>query len=400
MKKSKIKRAFAAIGLLAVLGISATACSMLPGQAEPTAVPTSSVTVPETSSMVITEGRLVPREDKTLGFLSGGEIAEVLVGKGDVVSQGQVLARLANPEQALASISAAELELASAQQAYDELIRLAEVSRTQAWQTLLDARDAEIIASRAWEAINTDDTQQEIDDAEITVADTKKVLEDAQETFDKYKDLPKDNDTRTDAEDELDQAQKDYDEAVRQRDELVNAFQRAEADLAFAQAALAEAERDYTNLQSGPDPDQLTLAQKRLDTANAQKAAADGALDEFELKAPFAGSIVDVHILPGQLVSPGTPAFILADFSEWIVDTTDLTELEVVKIEAGQIARLIPDALKDLELSGEVIEISQFPNLQSGDVVYKVSIRLQEPSEGFDPRLRWGMTLEVSFPEE
>jgi HlyD family secretion protein len=350
--------------------------------------------------MVITEGRLVPGEDKTLGFLSSGEIAEVLVEKGDIVSQGQVLARLADPEQALAAIAAAELELAAAQQAYDELIRLTEVNRTQAWQTLLDAREAEIAASRAWEAIDTDDTQQEIDDAEITVADTKKVLEDAQENFDKYKDLPEDNDTRTDAQDELDQAQIDYDEAVRQRDELVNAYERAEADLAFAQAALAEAERDYNNLQSGPDPDQLTLAQKRLDNANAQKAAAEGALDEFELKAPFAGSIVDVHILPGQLVSPGTPAFILADFSKWVVDTTDLTELEVVRIKTGQIARLIPDALKDLELSGEVLEISQFPNLQSGDVVYKVSIRLEEPSEGFDPRLRWGMTFEVSFPEE
>jgi multidrug efflux pump subunit AcrA (membrane-fusion protein) len=350
--------------------------------------------------MVITEGRLVPREEKSLGFLSGGEIAEVLVNKGDLVSQGQVLARLANTEQVTAAIQAADLEVASAQQAYDELVRLAELSRTQAWKTMLDAQSAVIAASRAWEAVDTDETQQEIEDAEITAADRKKELDDAQENFDKYKDLPEDNETRKKAEDELDQAQADYDEAVRQHDELVNARDQAEADLAFAQAALAEAERNYADLESGPDPDQIELAQKRLDHANAQKTAAEAAMKDLELRAPFDGTIVDVHILPGQIVPPGMPAFLLADFSKWYVDTTDLTELEVVKIETGQMARMIPDSLKDLELEGEVIEISQVPNLQSGDVIYIVRLLVDEPSEGFDPRLRWGMTVEVSFPEE
>ncbi len=391
------------IAILVLLAVLASACSLLPGSNEPTPVPTQSAP-PVESSTVISEGRLAPREDKTLGFLSAGEVAEVLVAKGDLVSQGQVLARLTNRQQTEAAIVAAELEVVAAQQAYDDLVRLATVNFTQAWQAVLDAQEAEINASRVWEKIDTDETQQKIDDAEISVADAKKVLDDAQENFDKYKDLPDDNETRKDAETELEQAQKDYDEAVRQRDELIITRDRAEANLASAQAVLAEAEFTYANLENGPDPDQLALAQARLTNANTQKAAAEAAeqtvLDNLELKAPFAGTIVDVSILPGQNVAPGTPAFLLADFSEWFVETTDLTELEVVKIDTGQAAIMLPDALNELELTGEVIEISQVASLQSGDVIYTVRIRLDEPAEGLDSRLRWGMTMEVTFPEK
>jgi hypothetical protein len=47
-------------------------------------------------------------------------------------------------------------------------------------------------------------------------------------------------------------------------------------------------------------------------------------------------------------------------------------------------------------LTGNVVDISQVAAQQSGDIVYKVRIRLNEA----DPRLRWGMTMEVSFPEK
>ncbi len=381
--------------------LALTGCSLFQGSAEPTPQPTEaegrSVSPPTVTagSAVISEGRIVPRQERSLVFQGAGEVAEVLVDTGDTVEAGQVLARLANREQADAALSAAELELKAAQQAYDDLVRLADLAHAQAWQALIQASDTRIAAGRAWEAIDTDETQQEIDDADVAVADAKKVLDDAQENFDKYQDLPEDNDTRTEAEDELEQAQLDYDEAIRQRDELVNARDKVQADLLAAQSAEAEARRTYDQSESGPDPDQMALAEARLANANAQVAAAQAALDLLELKAPFSGTIADVNIIPGQIVSSGTWAFLLADFSEWYVKTTDLTEMEIVKVFEGQPVSLVPDALPDLELAGEVVEISQVAGVQSGDVVYTVRIFLNDP----DPRLRWGMTVEASFSE-
>ena len=48
-----------------------------------------------------------------------------------------------------------------------------------------------------------------------TVEDRRQDLKDAQEDFDKYKDLDKDNSKRKDAEDDLERAQEDLNEAVR-----------------------------------------------------------------------------------------------------------------------------------------------------------------------------------------
>jgi hypothetical protein len=44
-------------------------------------------------------------------------------------------------------------------------------------------------------------------------------------------------------------------------------------------------------------------------------------------------------------------------------------------------------------MTGVVESISEAPKVQSGDVLYTVHIRLNDP----DPSLLWGMTLEVTF---
>jgi multidrug resistance efflux pump len=383
---------FLIFGLVVVVVLT-VGCSIFSKDEDTASQPTEAVPTVTSDNGVISEGSLIPKEDKYLGFMSGGEVEEVTVKKGDLVNEGQVLARLSGREQAQAALDAANLELLNAQQAYDDLQRLVDITRTTAWQDLISADDAVIVTERAWEAIDTEETQTAIEEAEIEVADTKKVLTDAQETFDKYKDLPEDNQTRKDAQTELDQAQKDYDEAVRKRDELINARDIAQANYEAAQAAQVEAQYVYDNLQTGPDPDQLALADARLKHANTQVIAAQTALDTFDLKAPFTGTVVDVSIIPGQVIAPGNWAFLLADFSEWYVETIDLTEMDVVKITDGMRVSIIPDALKDIQLTGTVVEIGQAPGQASGDIVYTARIKLDET----DPLLRWGMTMEVTF---
>jgi len=135
------------------------------------------------------------------------------------------------------------------------------------------------------------------------------------------------------------------------------------------------------------------LAQAQLDSVKAQAAAAQRALDNYDLKAPFAGTVADINISVSQMVSPQTWAVALADTSQWYVDTSDLTEMDVVKIEVGQAVKVTADALPGVPMTGVVASISAAPNIQGGDVLYAVHIRLNDP----DPRLLWGMTMEVTF---
>jgi hypothetical protein len=83
----------------------------------------------------------------------------------------------------------------------------------------------------------------------------------------------------------------------------------------------------------------------------------------------------------------------VADFSEWYVETSDLTEQEVTKVSISQGAILKPDALPDLQAKGEVTEIADRFYVQAGDVLYKVRLHVDQP----DPAFRWGMTVEVTF---
>ena len=88
-----------------------------------------------------------------------------------------------------------------------------------------------------------------------------------------------------------------------------------------------------------------------------------------------------------------TRADSLANFNSWIVETTDITELEVVKLSVGQAVSIVPDALLDLTLNGTITEISRAYIQQGSDILYTVRISVDET----DPRLLWGMTVETTF---
>jgi multidrug efflux pump subunit AcrA (membrane-fusion protein) len=94
---------------------------------------TSSAATPTPEpAAVIAEGHLFPRDNLYLAFPARGRVAEILVHKGDRVTERQVLIRLGDRQPAQAALAAAQLELTSAQQAYDALVRTADLGRAQA----------------------------------------------------------------------------------------------------------------------------------------------------------------------------------------------------------------------------------------------------------------------------
>jgi multidrug resistance efflux pump len=243
-------------------------------------------------------------------------------------------------------------------------------------------------AEKKWDDLNVDDIENTIDDRKATVADRQKDLKDKQEDFDKYKDLDKDNSSRKTAKDNLDRAQEDLNQAIRELETETRKRDDVRAAYDAALAAEAEAKHQYDISLDGPNADQLALAKANLD-------AAKDTLSNYVITAPFDGIVADVSVKSGEQVAAGTNAVSVADFSQWLAKTTDLTELEVVKLRQGQNVNLVPDALPDLTLNGTVSEISQAYTQQGGDILYTVWITVKEA----DPRLKWGMTVESTFLE-
>lgn len=349
-------------------------------------------------SATLAEGRLVPRDWVRLSFVSSGTVTEVRVQEGQTLQKGEVVALLGNRAQLEAAIATAQFELLSAEQAYQSLNDDLVIAQNQALQELNSARQGVRDAEKKVGYLSTTASQADIDNASAQVVFAKDKLDKANEDFQPYINKREDNLVRARLQIAQAAAQKAYDDAVRRYNGLsgiANDFDlnQASTDLEIARNQLKIAADRYQLLQNGPDPDDLAAAQARIDTANAQLASAQANLANLELVSPFDGTVVELDLIPGQYVSPGEPVLLLADFSEWFVETDNLTEIEVVEVALGQKVSIVPDALPDLELAGTVVSIKDIYEDRQGDTTYTVRIALDR----IDPRLRWGMKVINTF---
>ena len=381
-----MKMKFSMFALL-ILAFVLSACGSQPASttATPTAIP---------AGTVIAEGHIRPSQSVNLAFQGSGSVTAIMVKIGDQVKKGDALAKLDNYDSANAQLTSAHLELTSALQAFDALNRDASGARAQAWTAYMNAQIARENAQKKWDGLNLRDIGNRIADAQNTLATRKTELADAQANFDQVKNLDPLSGRYRDAEDRLKNKQQAYDEAVTNLESVMRERDDPRAALDAALSAEAEAKYQYDLTANRPITDQLAVAQARLDNAKAQVAAAQDALNNFELKAPFDGVVADVSVDVGQQAGPGTVAVSVTDPSQWIVETNDLTELEVVKLADGQKVTMVPDALPDVKLTGTVQTISGAFTKQGGDIVYNVRILVDNP---VDPRIRWGMTVEATF---
>ncbi|MEJ2597769.1 MAG: efflux RND transporter periplasmic adaptor subunit [Anaerolineales bacterium] len=386
------------LSLLLITGLLISGCQAISGtsqQAESTPLP-----VVTQEPGVIAEGKLVPLQYVNLSFNTGGKVETLEVAEGDTVKAGQVIAQLDQRQQLAAAVDSAQMELINAQQALKDLQDNAGVATADALQKVADQRDAVRDAERALNNLQAGGKQVDINSAQANVVILKDRLDKAWDDYKPYENKPQDDVKRAQFLARYADAQRNYDNAVR----LLNNLQGpateidsaiAQANLSLAQASLALAEQDYEKVKDGPDPDLLSSAQAREKAAESGLVAAQAALANRQLLAPFDGTIAQLNLKMGEQATPGVTAAVLADFSGWVVETDDLTENEVPNVQVGQEAEITFDALPELSLPGKVLSISDVHTDRSGDVTYTTKVSMEKS----DPRLRWGMTAVVHFSQ-
>ncbi|HUR16162.1 MAG TPA: efflux RND transporter periplasmic adaptor subunit, partial [Candidatus Limnocylindrales bacterium] len=135
----------------------------------------------------------------------------------------------------------------------------------------------------------------------------------------------------------------------------------------------------------------LRLAEADLDLAESRLREAQTALTQTEIRAPFAGTVASVDIELGEQALAGQAVITVGDQSGWLIETTDLSELEVVRIAVGDRATVALDALPELVVNGTVERIQVRGTNDDGGVVFAVSIR----PDIHHSELRWGLTATV-----
>lgn len=370
-------------------------CSGLGQQAPPTPEPAPEE---EFNPVVSATGVIVPARWARLSLPGSGIVSELLVGEDETVSAGDALLQLQGEEKLQAAVATAQLELAAAQRALDDLYKNPDLRTATASQAIVDAQLAIRDAERRVKNLSTSSAQADIDQARAVVALAKDKLEKAEEDYKPYAKKPEDNITRAGYLNKKAQAEKLYDDAVRRLNNLLGKtanpldLEEAQADLELAQAQLAVAQRDYEIFKDGPDPADIALAQERISNAQAQIVASQAAIKDLYLIAPFDGTISELYIHTNEWIAPGQPAMLLADLEHLWVETTDLNEIDVARIEEGDAVNVTFDPLPDAVVTGKVARIA--PKAAEGSGVnYKVVIELDELPE----KLRWGMTAFVDI---
>ncbi|MBN2116046.1 MAG: efflux RND transporter periplasmic adaptor subunit [Anaerolineales bacterium] len=335
---------------IAVLLVSACGSSAQPTQAPTTLAPTVIA-----NSIIIAEGRVEPIHYAQIAFTVSGVVSEVLVAEGQAVKKGDLLVRLG--DELDTNYAAAQLELVDAQKALNDL---QDIAGTDLAQAVIDLKEAQ------------EDYDDALDRLDYLLKDDK-----IPQTI-SYRVLVKSAGT--------------YKYEVRTKSIKGPAPQEwiieAENDVALEKAELEAAQRTYDRLKGGVDAEQLAVLEARLTAAQAGVAA-------FSLTAPFDGVVAELNAKLGNSINAGESAVTIADFSHWIVTTTDLTEIDVVALAEGDPVVVSLDALPDVELTGAIDAIGQTYSENQGDVVYKVTVMLTD----IDPAMRWGMTAEVKFEQ-
>jgi membrane fusion protein (multidrug efflux system) len=378
----KIKQTTKFLWMIPAL-ILISACSAISSQETATEEP---VEIDLTPPVVSATGVVVPAEFTTLSVLTTGIVDDILVEEGDHVEKDQTLVRLKGKEEFEAAITAAEFEVASAEKQLNDLYKNAETIKAQKQEEVaLSARDFR-------------NAQYQLDNFTIPVNQTdldtmeafdimKERLDRAREVFEPYKYTSSSNEIRQDRKEDLDEAQSDYDSALKRLE--------YENEVKVAEAQLERAREDFEIYKDGPDPEEIKIAQSRLNNANADLSAAKSALNDLELRAQFNGVISEISVNEGEWVTPGQPIILLADLDNLQIETTDLNEIDAARVSERDKVIITFDAIPDLVVNGKVVSIATKASAGTG-VNYKATIVLDEIPE----QLRWDMTAFVDIEVE
>jgi multidrug efflux pump subunit AcrA (membrane-fusion protein) len=385
-----MKRLFV-LSFFVMAGLLLTACGA-GGEAAALSTPIPTVVA---ENVIVAEGRLEPIRYADIAFNANGTVSEVLVIEGEQVTAGQVIARLENSEAKQAEVASAEEDFLLAQQAFDS-------AAVNALGKLAEAHESMRKAQNEFDNFVIPSDLRSMGTREA-LSYTSAKLEEARVAFEPYRyleerleaELRRENPSNPEVyrstakiyKKQLDNAWADYNKAIK--------WATLESSLETARAEMEKNQKEYDLLSSGSDADEKALAEAQYEAARANLAAAQAALADVELSAPFDGTVAGLKVKTGESVSPGQVAASVADFSGWIIKTTDLTELDVVNITEGQAVLIALDALPEETLNGKVQRIGQNYSEQQGDVVYEVTVELTESL----PNMRWGMTAVVKFAE-
>lgn len=248
---------------------------------------------------------LFPKEQANIAARTAGPIRQLRARKGDSVAAGQVLAVLENHD----------LEA-----------------------QCLEAEAAVMDAQANLEKISSGTLVADVERARGQVATTEATLNQAQKIYDRRAELFQQG-------------------AIPQRDLLVS-----QTELAQAKTGYEVARKSLELLETQSRGKEIRQAESRLAQAKARLQLAEAQLQFTELRSPFAGSITEQFLYPGDMAKPEVPVFTVMDLSVAIA-RAQVPEEQTSAIHIGQKGAFTPADKNQTTFTGRISVINRSVDL-------------------------------------
>jgi HlyD family secretion protein len=298
-------------------------------------------------------GTVRAKQTAVLIWQAAGTVDTVNVKVGDNIPENFVMAFLEKASLPQ-SVIAAEADLADAQQALDELLS-SDKALAEAVIALRDAQEAYVKADNYLHYLQN----------------SRRIPQTSVRTY--LIRTPRGYEYRTKTKSFKGPAPEDW-------------IIEAENDLALKKAELEEAQRTFDRLSAG-NKAEIAAAQARVEAAKAT-------LNLARVISPFAGTVTESHVLPGDQVSAGATAFRLDNLSSLLVDLK-VSEVDINNVSIGQPVTLTFDAILGREYHGAVVEMTQAGTSEQGVVNFTVTVELTDADSDVKPGMTAGVNIVV-----
>jgi HlyD family secretion protein len=320
-----------------------------------TAETTGTVTAVNVAETVDASGSLEAQPSASLTWNTSGVVEDVNVKAGDQVKAGDVLMKL-KITSVDASVISAQSDLVTAQKDLEDLLNNSDKDLAQAVIDLKDAQDAYDKAEKYLNYLQTSD--------KVPQTNVKAYTETRSNSY-MYV----------------------YKTKLYKGPAPADWITEAQNDLALKKAKLEEAQHTYDRLKDGPNAQDVTAAQAKVDAAHAT-------VDSMGIIAPFDGEVLYIESQPGDVVTATTSAADIANLDHLYIETL-VDESDIANVKVGDPITATLDAVSDLTLTGKVAAIDPVGEKNSGIVKYTVRVDVDKVAK--DVSLPLGATANVTI---
>jgi len=172
---------------------------------------------------------------------------------------------------------------------------------------------------------------------------------------------------------------------------IKNSIENSKNSIISSGRSIAEKTESLSQLKAGADAldlrsAQLAIKQKENSLLSARETVAD-----YSIRAPFDGVVAKMDLKKGDSLSSGSSAGTLITKQQ--ISTISLNEVDAAKVKLNQRVNLTFDAIDNLEITGEVVDMDNLGTVSQGVVSYNVKIAFDVQDERIKPGMSVSATI-------